>query len=121
LRNRWAEDFSIHESIKTFFERGDLDYGKFISLMKAEEFSEPIFGDRASIVALQSADLFAWEQHYELRRLRDSNRVNAESPRQIIQMLLDIPFESAGESYHGEFKKSDLEGFITGAGIPSRI
>jgi len=84
-----------------FFEKGDLDYGKFMNLMRLEGLPDPIFRDRKQLVALQSADLFAWEHNFELRRIRSKYRLEHESVRRVIQMLLEVPFENGKESYHG--------------------
>ena len=100
LVNQWKNDFK-EENVEVFFEKGDLDYGKFMNLMRLEGLPDPIFRDRKQLVALQSADLFAWEHNFELRRIRSKYRLEHESVRRVIQMLLEVPFENGKESYHG--------------------
>jgi hypothetical protein len=119
LINRWKKDFG-EDNVEVFFERGDLDYGKFMNLMRLEGLPDPIFRDRKQVVALQSADLFAWEQNFELRRMQSDYRLKHEAVRQVIQMLLEVPFECGKESYHGEYRRADLERMVSDARIPTR-
>jgi hypothetical protein len=115
--NRWRAIFSPESPIEIFFDQGEFQRGKFIERMRLDGLPDPIFRDHRDLVAIQAADFLAWEEHNELKRMQSRP---SDPIRKVFQMLLEIPFTHEGNSYHGQYNASDLEGLINAIGIPLR-
>lgn len=116
---RWATRYSVNEKdIAYLFEDGANDKGDLVRRLKADQISNYGFIPKAASVALQAADLLAYEHLLVNSRLCTGEIQSWDETRHPFRELDKIPNDEGRD--WGTYTIKDLEEFCVNVKIPRR-
>lgn len=102
----WQRNYAPDAPLVTIFDEGSKHKGDLIDMFIQQEFDAPAFRKKKNVVALQSADLLAWECFNSFK--------SSFQQRESLWRLMGVPFE------HGVYGQMELIDAFTAVGLQRR-